>query len=145
MPSRSARQIRSADKVPNPEQCGLHYFILRGALRHNSFGSLQRRQPRLGNDGGVILHLDEAQLDQRSQIVVPHWRQLEPISNDVAKGPAKPNGLFEIKICKRSFHPDVEMNNPPIGSAEDEPVRQTADDVDPGRGKLCKDAAAEMW
>jgi hypothetical protein len=34
---------------------------------------------------------------------------------------------------------------PLIGSAEDVPDRQTADDVDPGRGKLCKDAAAEMW
>ncbi len=116
-----------------------------GRTQAQSFGSLQCRQPRLGHDGSVILHLDEAQLDQRSQIVVPHWRQLEPISKDVAKGPAKANGLFEIKICKRSFHPDVEMHGPSIGSAEDEPVRQTADDVDPGRGKLCKDAAAEMW
>jgi hypothetical protein len=86
--------------------------------RHNSSGSLQRRQPRLRHDGGIIPHLDETQLNQRSQIVIRHRRQFKPIAKDVAKGPAKANGPFEIKICKRSFHPGVEMNDLSIGSAE---------------------------
>lgn len=97
--------------------------------------SLQRRQPRLRYGGDIIPHLDQAQLNQRSQILVPHRHQSQPISMNVAKGPAKADGPFEVKICKRSFHPGGEMNDPPIGSAGDRSV---------GIGQLCKDAAAEL-
>ena len=107
-------------------------------FRHDTSGSLQRRQPRLRHDRGVIPHLDETQFNQRSQIVVPHWHQSEPICKDVAKGPAKANGPFEIKICKRSFHPAGEMNDPPIGSVEGGSVWQAADAVDLRRANSAK-------
>lgn len=60
-------------------------------------GLLQRGQPRLRHDRGVIPHLDETQIDQRSQILIPDRRQFKPIAKDIAKGPAKGNGPFEIK------------------------------------------------
>jgi len=112
--------------------------------RHNSSASLQRGQPRRRHDGGVIPHLDETHIDQRAQILIRDRYQFKPIAKDVAKGPAKADGPFEIKICKRFFRHGVKMNGPPIGSAEGGPARQAIHDVDFGRGKLCKDAAAEM-
>lgn len=134
MRSKSARQIRSAaDKIKYhiAGRCGLRHFTLRGASA-GTIRSLQSDQPCRRHDGGVILHLDKTHIDQRAQIVIRDRYQLKPIAKDVAKGPAKADGPFEIKICKRFFRHGVEMNGPPIGSLDVAPVRQTVHDIDFG-------------
>ena len=57
-------------------------------------GSLQRGQPRLSHDRGVIPYLDETQIDQRSQIIIPDRRQFEPIAKDVARIEIVVNAAF---------------------------------------------------
>ena len=87
-----------------PSDAGSSTFILRGHLLGTVRPfSLQRGQPCRRHDGGIVPHLDETHIDQRAQIVIRDRCQFKPIAKDVAKGPAKANGPFEIKILQEAF------------------------------------------
>jgi hypothetical protein len=91
---------------------------LRADCRPGVGASLQRGQSRRCYHRGIIPHLDETQIYQRPKIVVLDRRQFKPVTKDVAKGPAEGDGIFEVKVCKRSFRHGLGIDDLPIGSAE---------------------------
>ena len=143
--SKSVRQIRSANKVPNPGQCGLHCFILRGALRPNRSAHSSAASPASVTTGAssfISTKPSSISIRRSSSLTGVSWSRLPRMSRRVQRRPMafsrskSARGLF-ILMWKCMARRSVPQKTSPSGK----PLTM----LTPVRGKLCKDAAAEMW